>query len=182
MCLRIGNHGVEFTPGVPALVLLRSSRRATRRRKRFRSKSRSVVQYDSEVFSHHTDDIQRAAIPVVSTAPRPAPIPAAAGSAEALPVEENEEESWVPGASSFFTSLIRKIITLNSYESDPIVTEVHMLKSDEGRSKSSIFQLPPNPYIAARSEQLRQQVISLTASAPNFKQFPKPPPTLEPSS
>ena len=149
-----------------------SSRRSTRRKRRFRSKSRSVVCYDSDVYSHHCEDIQRAEIPVAN----PAPIPAAASSA---PVEENEEESWVPGASSFFTSLIRKIITLNNYESDPIVTEVPMLKSDEGRSKPSIFRLPPNPYIAARSEQLRQQVISLTAAAPNFKQFPKPPPTLE---
>ena len=67
-----------------------SSRRSTRRKRRFRSKSRSVVRYDSEVYSHHNEDIQRAEIPVAS----PAPIPAAA---RAAPVEENEEESWVPG-------------------------------------------------------------------------------------
>ena len=67
-----------------------SSRRSTRRKRRFRSKSRSVVRYDSEVYSHHNEDIQRAEIPVAI----PAPIPAAAGAAPVI--EENEERILGP--------------------------------------------------------------------------------------
>ena len=158
----------------------RTTRRFLKRRRRFMSKS--PVEYDSDTCQQFSDEeLERkcSVAPTRSVNVLVVNAPAAAGSADSLPVDEYEEESWVPGVSHFFTSLIRKVIDLNGYESDPIVTEVPMLKSDEGRFKPSIFWLPPNPYIAARMEQLRQQVITSTASAPNIKSFSKPPPTLE---
>ena len=92
---------------------------------------------------------------------------------------EEDEEVWIPGASSSFVSLVKKINEIHNNPSDDSVSQFPSLLCDDGARKPSIHRLPPSVYIKARKEYLRQSLLHDSRSEPTSKLFPKPPATLE---
>ena len=59
------------------------------------------------------------------------------------------------------------------------MSNVPHLKSDDDTPTPSVHRLPPNPYILAKLNQHRAQVLDASRAKPGSTHFSKPPPTLE---
>ena len=90
--------------------------------------------------------------------------------------EEKEEE--FEGSSARFTNLIRKVIALNNYPEDPIVTKNPELRSNQSLPRPEIYRLPPSNYFLDKAEQMRAELESASAKSYDKKLFFRPPAAL----
>ena len=91
--------------------------------------------------------------------------------------EEKEEE--VESTSTRFTNLIRKVITLNHYPEDPIVTKKPELRSNQSLPQPEIYRLPPSTYVIDKVEQMRAELELASAKSYDKKLFFRPPASLD---
>ena len=82
-----------------------------------------------------------------------------------------EQAKWIPGASNTFVSIMKRVITANNYDSQPLVSNVPHLKSDDDTPTPSVHRLPLNPYILAKLNQHRAQVLDASRAKPGSTQF-----------
>ena len=92
---------------------------------------------------------------------------------------DEEEEVWIPGASTSFVNLVKRVNDIRNNPTDDSIEQFPSLLCDDGAKKPSVHRLPTSPYIHARKEYLRQTLLYDSRAEPATNLFPKPPPTLE---
>ncbi len=89
------------------------------------------------------------------------------------------EDEHVGGSSPLFQTILKRVMQLNNYVDDPIVTSFPQLKSSQIQSKPSHLRLPKGQYVLDTLANHREHIDLLTRKTPDKKVYFTPPSTLE---
>ncbi len=93
--------------------------------------------------------------------------------------ETDKENEHVGGSTPSFKNIVQKVMDLNLYTSDPVVTSFPQLKSTQIQQRPSHLRLPTSQYVLDTLKNYRDFIDHTTRKNPTKKVFFVPPPTLE---